>query len=222
MLLNLPETTIYGKKVPKQNFYENPSMTPALKRLFIDQVHSIVWQNKISPFTVNVGTGTYVSEIEIIHIQLNSYDLDKKVLQFIDKTIPYHILFLLEYRNEIQARISFKEESQKAGTFKIGTYYQTDWLSPSQFDLRLEGLSMDSVYENFVYQIAGDRLNFDTDAGKTEPETLKDAVILDGKRQKILNEIAALNNKIDKEKQFNRQTELFSQVKLKRKELEEL
>lgn len=192
-------------------------MTSTLKRIFINQIQSITWKNKISSNTVNVAVGESVKEIEVISLKLNQDSLDKKVLQLIDKEIPYHILFLLEFENETQAWISFKEESQtKAGTFKSGIYYHTDWLSPDELDLHIEGLNMDSVYSNFIYQIAGDRLKGDK-AG-----TLKDAVIRDEKRQKILKELAALEKKIHNEKQFNKQTELFNLFKLKKKELEEI
>ena len=192
-------------------------MTPALKRIFIDQIQQIHWKNKIFPFTVNLGVGNSVSEIEVIYLKLSQKSLDKKALQLIDKVIPYHILFLLEFDDKVQAWISFKEVNlSKAGTLKTGTYYCTEWLKPDELTLHLEGLNMDSVYENFVYQIAGDRLR------KEDSNSLKDAVSLDEKKQKIQREIAALEKKMQKEKQFNRQTEIFNQLKLLKKELEDL
>ena len=216
-MLNLPESTVYGKKILKQKFYDHPSMTPTLKRIFIDQIQQIYWKNKISPFTVNLGIGNSVSEIEIIYLKLSQKSLDKKALQLIDKAIPYHILFLLEFDDKVQAWISFKEgNSSKTGTLKAGTYYCTEWMKPDELTLHLDGLNMDSVYENFVYQIAGARLE------KENSDSLKDAVSLDGKRQKLLKEIAALEKKIQKEKQFNRQIEFFNQLKLLKKELEDL
>ena len=191
-------------------------MTPALKRIFIDQIHTITWKNKISPATINTAIGVSVSEIEIISLKLNQRSLDKKALQMIDKVILYHTLFLLEYGDEVQAWVGFKEKSQtKDGAFKSGTYYHTEWISSDSFDLSLEGLNMDSVYENFVRQIAGDRLR------SIDANTLKEAVIHDGEKQKLLKEISALEKKIQKEKQFNRQMELNSQLKDKRKKLEE-
>jgi hypothetical protein len=123
----------------------------------------------------------------------------------------------LAYEVKIQAWIAYKESSQaKAGTFKPRIYYHTEWQSPETLTLRLEGLNMDSIYEGFVRQIAGDRLN------ATNGEDLRDSVIRDGKRQKLLREIAALENKIRREKQFNRQVEMNSELKRLRVELKEL
>jgi len=80
--------------------------------------------------------------------------------------------------------------------------------------LKFEGLNLDTVYENLVRQIAGGRL--DADGNITE------AVERDKRRQKLEREIAALEKKILREKQFNKQVELNSKLKRLRAELEGL
>ena len=66
---------------------------------------------------------------------------------------------------------------------------------------------MDAVYENFVRQIAGDKLQ--TDSG----ESLKDSVERDEKKKQLEKQIAALENKMRKEKQLNRQMEMNAELK---------
>ena len=46
--------------------------------------------------------------------------------------------------------------------FKVNGYYCTEWLREDELPLKLEGLNLDSVYENFVRQIAGDKLKTET------------------------------------------------------------
>jgi hypothetical protein len=148
---------------------------------------------------------------------LNQGSLDKRVLQLIDREIPYHILFLLMYEEQMQAWIGYKEQSQ-GGTkaFKPGTYYHTEWLNANELSLRLEGLNMDSVYEGFIRQIAGEKLE---DRANGD---LKAAVTRDEQRQKLQTEIAALEKKIRREKQFNIQVTLNGELKRLKKELEGL
>ncbi len=62
-------------------------------------------------------------------------------------------------------------------------------------------------------QIAGGALEKATD------ESLKESVEWDGRRKALEKEIAALENKICKEKQFNRQVEMNGRLKMLRKEL---
>ena len=117
--MDLPPSTAFGRRIPKQRFYENISLSPQLKRVFVEQINQIVWQNKIAPATANIAPGEHVNELEVIVIKLNQRSLDPKVLSQIDREIPYHILFLLEYKDETQAWIGFKETSQtKSDTFK--------------------------------------------------------------------------------------------------------
>jgi uncharacterized protein (UPF0248 family) len=215
-MLDFPQSTVYDRRIPKQKFYENLSVTPELKRIFVEQINLISWKNKLAPSTINVEAGADVTEIEVIEIRLNQQSLDKRVLRLIDREIPYHILFVLAYEGKAQAWIAYKESSRaKSGTFKPGVYYHTDWQPPETLTLRLEGLNMDSVYEGFVRQIAGDRLN-------NQDSEIKEAVNRDERRQKLMKEITALEKKVRREKQFNRQVEINSEVKRLRLELEEL
>lgn len=216
-MIELPQGTAFNRRITKQKLYENLSVSAELKRIFIEQINVIYWRNKISPATVNIAAGEAVAEIQVIEIRLNQPGLDKRVLQLIDREIPYHILFLLVYEDQVQAWIGYKEQSQGGTTaFKPGTYYNTEWQPLNQISLRIEGLNMDSVYEGFIRQIARERLE-DTSGGG-----LKDAVARDERRQKLQKEIAALENKVHREKQFNIQVELNGELKKLKKELEEI
>lgn len=94
-MLNLPKTTEFNKRIPKQKFYENMEISPALKKIFVEQVKAIYWRNKIAASTMNIAAGTDVTELEVFEVRLTSPMLDDSLLEQIDKEIPYHILFLL-------------------------------------------------------------------------------------------------------------------------------
>ena len=211
-MLDLPESTIFNKRIPKQKFYDNLSVTSQLKKIFVEQISQIIWRNKISPTTINISAGEIVAEIEVIVVKLNKKELDKRVLQLIDKEIPYHILFLLEYSNEIQAWICYKEPT-KSTTFKTGVYYHTDWLVPESLNLRIDGLDMDMLYENFIRQIAGERLG-DVDTA------IKEAITRDEQQQKLLKEITKLEKKAMTEKQPRRKWELAEDIRKLKEEME--
>ncbi len=190
-------------------------MSAELKRLFTEQICVIYWRNKISPSTVNLAAGETVTEIEVFEIRLNHPGLDKRVLHLIDREIPYHILFLLMHEDQVQAWIGCKEQSQGGKTaFKPSSYYHTEWHALDELSLRLEGLNMDSAYEGFIRQIAGGRL-------EDKPGVdLKTAIALDARRSKLQREIAALENKVRIEKQFNTQVTLNGKLKRLKKELD--
>ncbi len=216
-MLGLPKSTEFNRRIPKQKFYENLSVIPALKRIFIDQIKVIYWRNKIAATTMNLAAGDTVTEIEVFEVKLDVPQLDVSVLKQIDKEIPYHIVFLLEYEGKYQAWTAYKEPAASGNNaFKVGTYYHSDLRIGQEFPLKVERLNTDAVYENFVRQIAGDALQTDSE------ESLKESVDRDTRRQALQKQIATLQAKVWKEKQLNKQVQLNTELKKLKKYLEEL
>lgn len=212
-MFGLPKSTEFNKRVPKEKFYENLSVTPAIRKSFINQIKAIYWRNKIAASTTNLAEGKTVTEIEVFEIKLKSNILDEAVLRQIDREIPYHILFLLEYEGKYQAFTAYKEASAVSAAFKVSRYYHSDWMDEEKLPLKLAGLSVDEAYENFVRQIAGERLK-----AETPGESLKFSVARDEQKQALQKQINILETKIRKETQLNRQIKMNDELKeLKRK-----
>lgn len=207
-MLGLPKTTEFNKRIPKQKFYENLSLKPAIKKAFADQIRVIYWRNKLATTTLNLASGELVTEIEVFEIRLTSPDLDENVLRLIDREIPYHILYLLEYNGKYQAIMGYKEAAGSGkAAFKVDRYYRTEWFTEKELPLHLEGLTIDAVYENFIRQIAGDLFT------GNENTTLKENVEQQKQREQIEKQIAALEARMKKEKQLNRKMELKAEIK---------
>ena len=215
-MLRLPKTTDFNKRIPKEKFYENLNVTSTVKKCFVDQIKVIYWRNKFASSTTNLEQGTTVTEIEVFEIKLKTDFLDEGVLRQIDKEIPYHILFLVEYDGKYQAWTAYKEASTGNTAFKVNQYYHTDWMTEDELPLKLEGLNVDTVYENFVYEIAGDTLQANGN------ESLQDVVERDEIVKNLKKQIEVLQAKIRKEKQLNVQMKLNSELKKLKKELEVL
>lgn len=214
-MFGLPESTYFGKLVPKNKFYNKLAIDKKLERSFINRINSIRWLHKLSADTLNVEKGVAVEEVEVFLIKLKTSELDLNVLRQMDRQLHYHLIFILEFEEQYQLWTGYKEESTNA-TFKVGNYYHTDWVTEDTFSLRIDGLNMDTVYENLVRQIAGDTL------AQENSESLKETVERQLEREKLTKEIEKLRAKIRKEKQFNRQVELNRQLKAFLKQLEEL
>ena len=210
-MLGLPVSTEFNKRIPKQKFYENIAVTPAMKKAFVEQIRIIYWRNKIATTTLNLAAGGQVTEIEVFEVRLSAPELDESVLRQIDREIPYHILFLLEYEGKYRAVIGYKEAVVGKTAFKVNRYYSTDWMDEDDLPVHLEGLTLDAVYENFVRQIAGDVL------GAGESTSLKDSVEQQKQREQLEKQIVALEAKIRKEKQLNRRMEMNTELKKLRK-----
>jgi hypothetical protein len=211
-MLGFPISTEFNKRIPKQKFYDNLDVSTTLRRVFVDQIRLVYWRNKLAASTLNIAAGEVVSEVEVFEVRLNEPKLDEAVLKQIDKEIPYHILFILTCDGKAQAWIGYKEAAASGSSaFKVNRYYHTDWMPEDELQLRIDGLNMDTVYESLVRQIAGDKLQADSG------ESLKESVERDEKKKQLEKQIAALESKMRREKQLNRQMEMNAELKQLRK-----
>ena len=218
MAIELPKSTEFNKKIPKQKFYENLEISPALKKIFIEQVDKIIWSYKIASSSTNLAGGDLVKEIEVFEVSLKSPSLDGELLRHIDRAVPYHLVFILEYQGRYKACISYKETTLSGNmAFKVNSYYYTDWLNKQDLPLKLEGLNLDAAYENFVRQIAGETLQ-----KVASDESLKDSVARSEQKELLQRQILVLESKIRKEKQLNKQMQINNELKKLKRNLEEL
>ena len=218
MAIELPKSTEFNKKIPKQKFYENLEISPALKKIFIEQVDKILWSYKIASSSTNLADSNLVKEIEVFEVFLKSPNLDDELLRHIDRAVPYHLVFILEYQGRCKACISYKEAATSGNrAFKVNSYYYTDWLDKQDLPLKLEGLNLDAAYENFVRQIAGETLQ-----KVASDESLKDSVARSEQKELLQKQILVLESKIRKEKQLNKQMQINNELKKLKRDLEEL
>ena len=214
-MLGFPQTTEFNKRIPKQKFYENLDVTPALKRVFVEQIRLIHWRNKLAATTMNIAQGNVVEEIEIIEIKLAQPQLNEAVLKQIDKEIPYHILFILSYEGKVQAWTGYKEATEGGNkAFKVNKYYHTDWMPQDELTLKIEGLNMDSVWENFIIQVGG----VEVEQGKSLAEQIE----VDDRKAQLIKDIEKLEKQARSEKQPNKKFQLAQQAKALKKRLSEL
>lgn len=121
-----------------------------------------------------------------------------------DKQIPYHILFVLEYNEKYQIWIGYKEQSGGDNAFKVNKYYHKDWLDEQSAQVKLEGFDTDSIYENLVRRIGGINDN--------NADSLGEQIADKEHREKLEKEIAKLEKLAREEKQPKKKFELFKQL----------
>lgn len=213
-MLEFPQKTVFNKRIAKQKFYDKLKVSSSLAKQFVKEIDSIYWRNKLSPETLNVSVGNKVSEIEIIEINLKVQNVSKNLIEMIDREIPYHLVFILRYKELGQIWISFKEDSKsREGKFKVDSFYKTEWLSYNELSLNIEGFNLDKIYENFLIQVSSGKLQVENGAD------IKEAVSKAKEQEKLETFIERLENKIINEKQFNRQVKLMGELRKAKEQL---
>lgn len=199
--LKFPPTTIVGKPVPKNAFYKHLEVNAKIKQHFVEDVASIHWLYKLAPSTIHVEDGKLVHEIVVFSAVLKAKDCPNDVFLFIDRNMPRHVVFILEYEDRYKVLLNYKawKEGQNS-QFDIIKTFATDWLTAERLLLTLEGQTMDALYEAMAGQVSG--------FGTTKAEDTKRIVELEGLIDKAKREVESLQKRIRNERQLNRQMEL--------------
>lgn len=213
-MIEFPESTCYGKRMPKEKFYSRLEVSGAVKRSFVDDVDYFVWQNKLSHTTLNLAAGEKIKEIAIFDVYLKHENCNRGVFDVIDKSVAVYVVYILHYGKRVCINVAHKEPAaNNQGGFRIVERFESGWVDASEAQLRIEGLDLDKVFENFVRQVAGESL-------PTVPsESLTYDIERQKQRDKIMRQIVTLEAKRRNEKQFNRQLELSAEIKKLKEQL---
>lgn len=204
--LNLPVSAILDKNIPKNNFYDSKYTNVKIKREFIDIIKKITWKYKLAESTIGIQKTENVEEIQIFEIELKERVIPKKVLQVIDTSIPYPILYRFLYEDDEAFGISLKSHKT------IGNYYFSEWNDELLFNF--SGINLEIVYQKLIKAFISETIQNNAD--------FYDIIYTDKKIKQLAEEIERLSNKINKEKQFNRKVEIHKVMLEKSRLLSEL
>lgn len=202
-MFDLPKSTRIQKVIPKNAFdsYTNTRQ----RKLFSEKIQRITWTNKIAFDTVNI-TGVDISEIQVFKIELKEKTVVKDLLSIIEKSIPYHIVFWIEFGNEFYISTSVKHlHPQNEDVAVIDYTFTSDWklVEDSTYYLNLKN-NLDWIFKNVCDQLK---------SVNTETKSINELVEKQKNNDAILKEIAKLESEIARCKQFNKKVELNLELK---------
>lgn len=205
MNFNLPHQAEVNKFIPKNKFLNFLRIDNRTKQSFTCKVKKIIWKYKIAESTINIVGTKDIEEIQIFEIELKEKDIPKDVITVIDKSIPYPILYVFKYQNEVAYGILFKN-------IGLQKYYFSSWNEKIVFDFA--GKSLGQTYEKLVRVFVEKEQKID--------ENFEKLMLKDIQKDKLTKDILTLENKIRNEKQFKKQVEVHRELQVKKKELNNL
>jgi hypothetical protein len=207
-LFQYPQQTVFNRVLPKSKIYAHAKPGRAVKELFVAQVSEIVWKYKLSPETIHLPARHGIAEIQVFEIALKTADCDPAILRTIDKAIPFPILFQLTHGGSIRFAASAKRPSDaNASQWVIDALFFTDWFHPSSFDFHPLPVALDlaSLHEQLVRR----HMPLTQRPGEALREHVARFLALEIKQR----ERQQLENRLNREKQFNRKVELNRQFR---------
>ena len=233
-----PDSAEFGRVVSKSKIYQHVAVTSKVKALFVAQVDQMIWSYKLSSATINLPASDDVQEIQIFTIRLKTRVVSLDVLKTIDKAIPSPILFVLSYNGKYRYAAAYKRPSEAdKNKWVVSSYFQSEWLKP-QIDTdkhRLGNkednnigvhpcssvvkelpvvLNMRALYEALLKDLIPQQSHGN--------ESFQGLIDRAERISKLEREAVKLENRIKKEKQFNRRVELNRMLNELKTEIEEL
>ena len=153
-LFQLPIQSRVGRVIPK-NAFDNYTNTNQ-KKLFTDLIQRITWTHKLSPETVNLDSGD-VSEIQLFRIELKRKSEIINLTEIIQRAIPYHIIFWIEFEEESYLSTASKHQHPvNPDSAVVDWTFVTPWFSTKKscYSINLKG-NLDSVFKDLCVQITG-------------------------------------------------------------------
>ena len=215
-MLNLPDRTLYNKRIPKNKFYKVIGTDNKLESKFTHEVDYIIWKHKLSRDTINLEPTKEVEEIQVFEVFLKTMDLSVEVLENIDRVIPYPILYILRFADRVKLSIAYKEKNKfDENRMVIHSYYETDWVSENELNFKiLLGINLKDVYDNIIRQLLPLKSKGNVEIG--------DLIELNQRTEKLKKEIDTLERKMQRERQFNKKVDINRELRKKIRELDSL
>ena len=199
MIYQYPARTLVDKLIPKSKFYSEGGANTRVERLFIEQIESIYWANKLSSATMNIESQEDLREVQIFSVNARVEMLDIEIFRYIDKLIPSPIIFEVYFQDKVKVIAAYKRLNQAdKSKVVIGDYFQTEWLPIERQDLPLF-LRLSELYEFLISQLL---------PNKTNASSLADKIRLNQEIALLEMRIKQLEQQLKREKQFNRKAEL--------------
>ena len=203
-MYGLPQSTEIKKQLPKKAIYAKFELEPSQRESFDADIARIDIVAVVSTSTVPaLNAGTEVKEFYLLDVQLKRKEYDSKNVALLTKLIPQRMVFALQFEEQTQFAIYH--------TKLITSKWQ--FLTPNSSFLTLNGLNLDTIWENIVTHIG----EIDIEEGNT----LAEQIANNDQQTKVLAQIATLERKMANEKQPRRKREYFEKIKkLKRKKFQ--
>ena len=216
-ILKFPDSTLYGKEVPKTVFIKQvKDHKESFRKFMTDEFESITWLYKLHSSTLNVLDSSPLDEIDVFYCQMKRDFYSINPFCGLDRLIHHRTMFIIKYGESIDILMHHKEAVKVKGVtqWNMGTTELSRNVDMGALDIKLDGNTMDLVYNSLLGQISGLKTRSIVDY-KTASEIRAKIKALDKK-------IDSLNNKIRAEKQFNIQIELRAFLKEAETEREKL
>ena len=205
-MIEFPAATAVHRRLPKEAFYKHLPLTKILKEKFVSDVDRIVVENSFTKENLNLASDAEIKEIMLLSISLKNQEFDGKVIEAIARQNPHKLVFLLSFENQQQLAVYHNK------------LYRTLGMDHDEIALKLQGYSLDEIWNSFIEQIA----LYKERAEQTNDLSIEDRLAIQDQILKLEKQIDKTENAMWKEQQPKKKFELHTRLREYQQKLEDL
>ena len=215
ILYRWPEAAKFGRRVPKEKFYEHGAVSTNVREKFIAEVQRITWAYKLAESTINLPASPAAPEVQVFTVDAKTDDVGESVLGAIDKAIPFPIIFEITRQSAGSTEVRMVAAHKQLGTGapKLSGYYSTGWQPADTTRQPLPtAITLPALYTALLRPM--------TPLTARPGEEMSEVADRLAAVRKLEREIATLERKLRTEPQLNRKVELRRKLQTQQHELE--
>ena len=205
-MIEFPAAATIHRRLPKEAFYKHLPLTKVLKEKFVSDVDRIIVENSFTKENLNLASDAEIEELMLLSIFLKKKEFDGKVIEAIARQNPHKLVFLLSFENQQQLAVYHNK------------LYRTLWMNHDEIALKLQGYSLDEIWDSFIEQIA----LYEERAEQTDNLSIENRLAIQEQILKLEKQIDKTENAMWKEQQPKKKFELHTRLCEYQKKLEDL
>ena len=216
-LFRWPDAAKVDRELTKERLYKEGAVSASVRRRFVDEVQHVRWAYKLGEESLHLRGSDDVPEVQVFEVEIKGDDLSDSVLTSIDKAVPSPIIFELHRtragRHEEQPVAARKRLGQKGA--KVGDYVRGEWtVELADRDPLPPAIDLSGLYTQIMLTLLP--------IPERRGEGLQAALDRAATARKLQREIDTLDNRLQREPQFNRKVELRRELRTRKAELDAL
>lgn len=216
--LNLNQSHIIDRIIPKEVLYENAELTEKEKQYFVDSVERLKFYYALRYENSNLLEETIedciYEEIDFIELRLKQTKNIDKILSIVHSAIPKPLLIIIIDQDKIS--VSIAEKNNQGNKLKIKSIYTTFFIEDMD---KLKKLAYENIaektlaktYRNYILVVKElIALEIIDNKDNLNSETLYEKAL---EKQNLLIQLEKLKKQLNAEKQNSKKPELMKQIK---------
>ena len=248
--MKLPESCLLNSRIYKKMLLESADLSSNDKKVVNEDINTLFWRYTLKPETINIPRlqtkELDYPEIAVIHVALRNPKRTKRLIEIIQRAIPYPLVLIISHGNSLWLSLANKRQSQAdRQKLMVEDFFDSNWINSvasdsigQEFIASLDSKQLDwsnfyTFYQGYVARMLALQAARHTGQFRLKSPSTIDATTESGRqaqdRQSVLQNIrqleeeeASLKASLKGETQFNRKLTLNMNIKRCQQQIQKL